>query len=834
MNTSSFSFRFSILRFLIPLLFCGFFSVSQTLKSDSLITLMHQTMFAGDLDAALTLADSSLKYSCIDKPESCDGMYVYLSWYKARLLMVGLKFDECRLFLKEVLKRYETDTLDIEEGYFYARLIGELGATYHGEMNFEKTKYYYLKALQFSPIDFNTELMIYNGLCKLHNVFGALDSAVYYSDKIIDMQREKGINENPSFSNDLMYNAMIKGQLGEFELAEELANEALSLWKHHNRHMAGYAYGLSQFAHIYVKWKKFDKALRYSREATKIYENSNGRVGWYYSFLSADGYNHYKLNQMDSAYFYFIQVPGLAKTYTASVCSFMSLKSKEIFTNKNNKIRSEMFSMLERFDNQYPNYNIEMYDYINFYKGYSMKSLKNLKEECNNSTNPEIRASFSTWKNLRTQYYQYLSIENQSKDTINRYAEQLDSMEVFLYRKLNLPETYSRMEYTSSKEIANSLEANEIALEFIRFKDNETGKSKYGAMLLRSEDTFPIYIPIAEEATLENLLKHRFAETDFEYTKRIYEGSDSLYKMIWEPILSQCNGAEKVYVSYTGLLHGVANDVILFLSETDSTNMPKLFNVNSTSEIESLKNKTCKVYDWDALIFGGISYYIKENKKRSKERGKKEWNYLLASEKEVEGIKSNLEKKGNRPKLYRGSMATEQVFKNEVNRKTYQLIHIATHGLSILDNKNEAALSQNTHYAESGLVMAGASDLEDSDSISQIYGDGILSAPEIASLKMNETQLVVLSACESGLGNVSNTDEVYGLQRAFKIAGAGYVLYTLWTIPDKSTLEFMLYFYKRLGEGVEVNEAFNQTKIFMKSHRKYHSPYYWGAFQLMY
>jgi CHAT domain-containing protein len=109
--------------------------------------------------------------------------------------------------------------------------------------------------------------------------------------------------------------------------------------------------------------------------------------------------------------------------------------------------------------------------------------------------------------------------------------------------------------------------------------------------------------------------------------------------------------------------------------------------------------------------------------------------------------------------------------------------------------------------------------------------DGILTAKEVAAMNLYGTKLVVLSACETGLGDIKGSEGVYGLQRAFKTAGAQYLLMSLWTVPDMATSEFMKRFYGTLKEGKDIETAFVQTQQNMR--KQFQEPFYWAGFVLV-
>ena len=138
----------------------------------------------------------------------------------------------------------------------------------------------------------------------------------------------------------------------------------------------------------------------------------------------------------------------------------------------------------------------------------------------------------------------------------------------------------------------------------------------------------------------------------------------------------------------------------------------------------------------------------------------------------------------------------------------------------------------------SGLYCAGANRTLAGKPAGEGLDNGVLTAMEAGSLNLRGTQLVVLSACNTGQGDVKNGEGVFGLRRAFEEAGAESVLMSLWSVPDRETLELMQRFYKKWLGGIEIHEALKEAQLEMreqvrKSHNGKDLPYYWGAFVLV-
>jgi CHAT domain-containing protein len=133
----------------------------------------------------------------------------------------------------------------------------------------------------------------------------------------------------------------------------------------------------------------------------------------------------------------------------------------------------------------------------------------------------------------------------------------------------------------------------------------------------------------------------------------------------------------------------------------------------------------------------------------------------------------------------------------------------------------------------SGLILAGGNYAWNTGKpYREDMEDGILTAYEISQMNLSSTELVVLSACETGLGDIQGNEGVYGLQRAFKIAGAKYLIMSLWQVPDYQTQELMTTFYSKWLEGrMAIPEAFRAAQKEMRE--KYRNPYFWAGFVLV-
>ncbi len=179
---------------------------------------------------------------------------------------------------------------------------------------------------------------------------------------------------------------------------------------------------------------------------------------------------------------------------------------------------------------------------------------------------------------------------------------------------------------------------------------------------------------------------------------------------------------------------------------------------------------------------------------------------------------------------YLANQADEAIVKG---LKNADILHIATHGFFLGDaekfDKDNADKFRENPLLRSGLLLK---DAEKGMRGEILEGeDGVLTAQEAINLNLDDTELVVMSACETGLGEIKNGEGVYGLQRSFQQAGAKTILMSLWKVDDTATQEVMTLFYNNLVAGKTKRQAFDDAQETL--YKKYKNPYFWGAFVMV-
>jgi len=207
---------------------------------------------------------------------------------------------------------------------------------------------------------------------------------------------------------------------------------------------------------------------------------------------------------------------------------------------------------------------------------------------------------------------------------------------------------------------------------------------------------------------------------------------------------------------------------------------------------------------------------------------------------EINAIKNLFENNNWSASLAEGVLANETRIK-KVNSP--RVMHIATHGFFFPKQENEydpisqlMGLEINKTYEHplmrSGLLLSGAQNTIRGENL--VGDNGVLTSLEARELNFSETELVVLSACETGVGSFVSGEGVYGLQRSILEAGAENVIMSLWKVDDIATQMLMTTFYTNwIEKGMTKRESLKQAQMTIKNTEGYSSPYYWGAFVLI-
>ena len=474
---------------------------------------------------------------------------------------------------------------------------------------------------------------------------------------------------------------------------------------------------------------------------------------------------------------------------------------------------------------------IDTYNYLLFLKNFVLVNKLAISERIKNDT--EASALSSQASGL----YQELNDPHLSKDSvggIKNHLRLLDKkMKSLVSNSLSGFSTVSLPTFASLKQ---NLRENEVMLDFFpyyEFISYDTYHVYYAVSITTKESQVPKFLKLCRVEQIDEILRN----------SKLYNAKNLVfYSEIWKKIERYISKKKKILISPTLNLNKVNFGAI----SCGAKRLGDVYQLASISTLNSLFQRDC-VKDSakkSIALFGGIDYdaSISVNKKNVQDTSKTKldrsgFDYLPETFNEVTDISDLLAGVMNTT-VYSGQKATESQFKL-LSRHSPSVIHISTHGFYLKGKglkapffKNLSLSSKITYkMSKCGLLFSGANNAWNGIYAQDVEEDCILTAAEVEKMDLSNTELVVLSACDTGLGDCESIDGVYGLSRAFKIAGAHTIVMTLWKVNDLVTKEFMCEFYGQIKEGLEYHEAF---RIAQKRLRlKYQDPLLWAPFVII-
>lgn len=762
----------------------------------------------------------------------------------------------------------------------YATALNNLAFLYESIGNYEKAEPLYVSALNIRKKALGNKHSSYaeslNNLATLY-----YNSGNYVKAKPLFIEALKAFKttigtKHPTYATSLNNLAALCDDLGDFKSAEKFYIDALNNRKATlgTKHPA-YASALSNLAVTYFKMGKsetnkkkasdyFEKAKSLYLEAIKINKEVLG-----------DKHPNYAIPTMNLADLYLAMgnlsySPKIKSEYSQKAMtlyienikitnfninqnfSFLSEKEKELYYKTESYKFNSFYSLSLKQKYENPAMLNYVYDIALKNKGLLLKSSTAMRNAILSSENTDLITTYDNWISIKKEISKlYSTAIDKRTQNPKMLEEQANELEKELVKASQIFSDFEKIQNIKWQNVQQKLNPNEVAIEFIHFKyyDKEwTDKTYYCALIIKANSKHPEMIKLFEEKELETIIG-KFGGNNFSYINRIYgknsKNNNELYKLIWKPMEGSLSGIKTIYISPSGLLHKVS-----FAAIGDKNNSylcdKYTINLQSTTAKVTMPENFLFNKKMTATIFGGIDY-------NTDSTTQKIWSYLEATKSESKKIEQILKTEITKVNYYSSRSATEEKFKTLASNSN--LVHIATHGFFFPDPNEkeneekekivekgaitfrggsrgfgvESFVKNENPLMRSGLVFAGGNDVWSRQEKGE-GEDGVLSAQEVAHIDLRKTNLVVMSACETGLGDIKGSEGVYGLQRAFKMAGVNFLIMSLWQVPDKETEEFMTTFYSKFLSLKNIKQAFTQTQ---KEMRQKYDPYFWAAFVLV-
>ncbi|MBL7822655.1 MAG: CHAT domain-containing protein [Saprospiraceae bacterium] len=757
----------------------------------------------------------------------------------------------------------------------YGISLNSLAILYDFMGQYEKAELLYLeskdiweKSLGKEHPDYASSL---NNLATIYDIRGQYEKAelLYLESKDI---REKALGkEHPDYASSLNNLATLYQTMSLYEKAEPLYLESKGIReKALGKGHPDYAWSLNGLANLYRDLGQYEKAEPLYLESKNIWEKSLGKEHPDYAWsLNGLANLYYNMGQYEKAESLYIELSLVNKRRLEKASLHLSERELHSYLNTFSASQNKTLSFTHTTGSNplIPT----CYNNCLFYKGFLLQEVVRLRQLALSDT--ATTEKFNSLKGYHRRLAALYSMPVTERKGISELEEKANRAEKELaHSAKGYADANRQLKWQDVKAV---LKPSEAAIEFVHFKFSFQEKSDsimYAALLLMPEDKQPKFIRLFEEKSLDSLLNSK-SERKADYVNNLYTLADrgavaveahrkSLYEILWKPLEKQLTHVNTIYFSPSGLLHRINLDAIP-INETETlADRYKLIELNSTRQL--VIPTTIKNVNNDAVLYGGIQYeqdsmfQSNEPLMASRSRGELSfsnvdntlrggsWNYLAGTEREVNSIEKIMQSNGVQTKLKKGFDATEESFKNLGSNKnpSPRILHIATHGYFFPDSKNTAQKSKDGSPSESvfkmndhpmlrsGLIMSGGNVAWQGKPTLEGREDGVLTAYEISQMNLSNTELVVLSACETGLGDIQGNEGVYGLQRAFKIAGVKYIIMSLWQVPDKQTSLLMTTFYKKWIESkMNIPDAFHAAQKELRDNGL--DPYNWAGFVLV-
>ena len=417
------------------------------------------------------------------------------------------------------------------------------------------------------------------------------------------------------------------------------------------------------------------------------------------------------------------------------------------------------------------------------------------------------------WGELTRKKQQIMALEekNPQMPYLSELRGEAENLEKEVTRKSAAFRENMRQWAITWDSVRAALKPNQVAIEYMRAPLNEDS-TMYCALLLRDTCSYPIMIPLFEEKEVSQLLHQSTTEEDSAAIRQTYTYKDhggELTQLIWEKTMPFIREGEVVFFAPTGILHQIAIENLPYDTTYSMTEKYNLVRLSSTRELAmdrpAIEHKKATLYGdirYSTTIEGMV---VAAAKYRGTQRDYAD--DLPGTKKEIAAIDTILEKQQIQVQIFTSSKANEESVK-ALSGSKQNILHFATHGFYWQDSTGIDPMER------CGLLFAGANNvligsperLKDVD-----VNDGILTAKELSVLDFRNADIVVMSACETGLGEI-NGEGVFGLQRAFKMAGAKTIMMSLWQVSDDATRLLMTSFYRNLSQGMSKREAFRSAQ----------------------
>ncbi len=791
------------------------------------------------------------------------------------------RFNLSEEFTRNVLDKRKEHLGDTSAAY--AASLNNLAVLYRDEGKFNEADKMFDQALEINKNSLGEEnlgrAIILNNKAMLYQTIGREEEAEELMTRSLEIAKED-IGESTGRYQKLMTNkALLLQDMGKYEEAEELYQEGIRLKERRfGKKHPDYAHMLMHLASLYVEMGKTNEVEELLEESIGIYLDKFGNQSLQYASAVSNLGNFYRYEEkydkagelliraMDlredklgvNNPLYVKSVEDLAVNYWKSgnagkaaelfataldkniefVRSYfppMSETEKSMYWDKLYPGFQRFYDFVSENHTEYPDLLRQAFNYRLATKALLLNSTAKIRTTILNSDNRDLIDDYLSWidhKEMLSRLYAYpkeqIREENINIDSLEEVTNELERS--LSERSEIFSSGYSLTEY-KFQDILEQINGDEAVIELIHFHDFNkkfTDQARYMALIVKNENK-----DNPEAVILEN-----GNELDGRYLKYYHNAimqrveDEYSYDQYWSDIQNKLAGINKIYLSLDGVYNQInintlqssnGSYVIDQINIVLVGNAKEVIGIKEFGEQQDLLAQTGKAY-----IFG-FPEYGDDNKLEP----------LPGTKEEALKIGKILETKQISHEIYLQNEVVENKIKSMDNPK---MVHIATHGFFLEDIETlssekvfgvRSEKARDNPLLRSGLLLSGSAYAIDDFNFAELNNvdNGVLTAYEAMNLHLDDAEIVVLSACETGRGNIKSGEGVYGLQRAFLVAGSRAVIMSLWKVNDEATQQLMTAFYQNWMNTGNKQDAFKKAQLALKD--QYKDPYFWGAFVMV-
>ncbi len=469
----------------------------------------------------------------------------------------------------------------------------------------------------------------------------------------------------------------------------------------------------------------------------------------------------------------------------------------------------------------------DFYNYHIATKALLINSTNKVKQAILNSSDAVLKRDYVLWLDQKEQLAQMYGFSKEKleeqKINLKELEQKVNSMERSLSERSSLFTSGYSAQPVSYDQLLSLLSDNEAIVDIVRvrlFDQEFKDEAKYIAFVLTKGKDIKVV-----ELSNGNQLETRYGKYYRTAIKQRLPDEYS-YAQFWSRIEPAVAGKKVLYVSPDGVYNQLNLNTLKNENGVYNVNRYDISIVGNAKDLIEIKGRKTRAASKTAFLLGFPDYATDAVPP------------LPGTKVELENVARVLKAAKYNVTQRMQKEATEKSIKSI---KAPMILHIATHGYFLEDSEAShgsvygvnAENASNNPLLRSGLVLADAKGaITNTESVDITHSEnGILTAYEAMNLDLEGTELVIMSACETGLGDVKSGEGVYGLQRSFLVAGADALIMSLWKVDDDATQLLMSNFYANWIKSGDKQKAFKQAQVQLMT--KYNEPYFWGAFVMI-